>query len=39
MTAWSMMTAWFADRVKRSPLVAYFVLVFGIEWILFFVIP
>ncbi len=28
------MTTWFTDWVKRSPLVAYFVLVFGIEWIL-----
>jgi membrane protease YdiL (CAAX protease family) len=30
------MTTWFTDWVKRSPLVAYFCLVFGIEWILFF---
>jgi hypothetical protein len=30
---------WFSDQVKRFPLVAYFVLVFGIEWLLFFVAP
>lgn len=28
------MIKWFADWVKRSTLVAYFVLVFGIEWLL-----
>jgi membrane protease YdiL (CAAX protease family) len=28
------MITWFADWVKRSTLVAYFVLVFGIEWLL-----
>ena len=30
------MKTWFTDWIKRSPLVAYFVLVFGIEWLLFF---
>jgi len=29
---------WFRDWVKRSPLVAYFVLVFGIEWLLVFIL-
>lgn len=33
------MTTWLTDRVKRSPLVAYFVLVFGIEWLLVFLLP
>ena len=28
------MIAWFTNWIKRSPLVAYFVLVFGIEWLL-----
>lgn len=27
------MIVWFTDKVKRSPLVAYFVLVFGLEWL------
>lgn len=27
------MKTWFTDWIKRSPLVAYFVLVFGIEWL------
>jgi len=27
---------WFINWIKRSPLVAYFVLVFGIEWLLVF---
>lgn len=30
------MITWFTDWIKRSPLVAYFVLVFGIEWLLVF---
>jgi membrane protease YdiL (CAAX protease family) len=29
------MINWFADWVKRSTLVAYFVLVFGLEWLFF----
>jgi membrane protease YdiL (CAAX protease family) len=33
------MTAWFADRIRRFPLVAYFVLVFGIAWLLAFAMP
>lgn len=34
------MIKWFADWVKRSTLVAYFVLVFGLEWLLvFFLAP
>ena len=33
------MTMWFTDWVKCSPLVAYFVLVFGIEWLLVFILP
>jgi membrane protease YdiL (CAAX protease family) len=32
------MTMWFTDWVKRSTLVAYFVLVFGIEWLLVFIL-
>ena len=32
------MTTWFTNWVKRSPLVAYFVLVFGIEWLLVFLL-
>jgi len=32
------MIMWFTDWVKRSPLVAYFVLVFGIEWLLVFIL-
>src|SRR5512146_3310264 len=27
---------WFINWIRRSPLVAYFVLVFGIEWLLVF---
>lgn len=30
---------WLTDWVKSSPLVAYFVLVFGIEWLLVFILP
>jgi len=30
---------WFTDWVKRSPLVAYFVLVFGIEWLAVLILP
>jgi membrane protease YdiL (CAAX protease family) len=33
------MTMRFTDWVKRSTLVAYFVLVFGIEWLLVFILP
>lgn len=32
------MITWFTDWIKRSPLVAYFVLVFGIEWLLVFIL-
>lgn len=32
------MAMWFTDWVKRSTLVAYFVLVFGIEWLLVFIV-
>jgi len=32
------MTSWFTDWVKRSPLIAFFVLVFGIEWLLFLIL-
>ena len=29
------MRSWFAEWVKRSPLLAFFVLVFGVEWLIF----
>jgi len=32
------MVNWFTNWVKRSPIVAYFVLVFGIEWFLMFLL-
>lgn len=32
------MTSWFANWVKRSPLIAFFALVFGIEWLLFLIL-
>jgi len=28
------MTSWFTDWIKRSPLIAFFVLVFGMQWLL-----
>jgi membrane protease YdiL (CAAX protease family) len=31
-------TSWFTNWVKRSPLIAFFALVFGIEWLLFFIL-
>jgi membrane protease YdiL (CAAX protease family) len=33
------MTKWFTDWVRRSTLVAYFALVFCIEWLLVFILP
>ena len=32
------MTSWFTSWVKRSPLIAFFVLVFGIQWLLVLVL-
>lgn len=32
------MKTWFTNWVKRSPIVAYFILVFGIEWLLMFLL-
>jgi len=32
------MMTWFTNWVKRSPILAYFVLVFGIEWLLMFLL-
>jgi len=32
------MASWFTNWIKRCPLIAFFVLVFGIEWLLFLIL-